>query len=129
MPRVLIVDDDPGVVAALTDGLTLKGYTVTVASDGPEALEKVKEAWPHVVLLDVKLPTMSGLEVLLCIRSFAPAVEVVMVSGIHDEATVQAALTLGASDYLMKPIRLQDLERSVKDCLTRRRRVTSVPLE
>jgi DNA-binding response OmpR family regulator len=102
---------------------------VTVASDGPEALEKIKEAWPHVVLLDVKLPTMNGLEVLLCIRSLAPAVGVVMVSGIHDEATIRAALTMGASDYLTKPIRLQDLERSVEECLTRRPPVSSIPLE
>ena len=129
MSRVLVVDDDPGVVTTLTDVLTLKGYTVTAASDGPEALEKVKEAWPHVVLLDVKLPTMNGLEVLLCIRAVAPVVGVVMVSGLHDEATVQAALALGASDYLMKPIRLQDLERSVKDCLTRRRPATSNRLD
>jgi DNA-binding response OmpR family regulator len=129
MPRVLVVDDDPGVVATLTDVLTLKGYTVTVASDGPEALEQIKETRPHVVLLDIKLPTMNGLEVLLCLRSLAPEVGVVMVSGIHDEGTIRAALTLGANDYLVKPIRLEDLERSVKDCLTRRPPVSSVPLE
>ena len=113
MPRVLVVDDDPGVLASLTEVLPRLGYTVTVASDGPEALEKVKEAWPHVVLLDVKLPTMHGLEVLLCLRAFAPAVGVVMVSGLQDEATIRAALTLGASDYLLKPIRVQELERSL----------------
>jgi DNA-binding response OmpR family regulator len=123
------VDDDPGVLATLTEVLTLQGYTVTVASDGPEALEQVKDARPHVVLLDVKLPTMNGLEVLLCIQALAPAVGVVMVSGLHDEATVQAALTLGASDYLMKPIRLPDLEHSLKDCLTRHPPVPAVPLE
>jgi DNA-binding response OmpR family regulator len=129
MSRVLVVDDDPGVVATLTEVLTRKGCTVTAAADGPEALEKFKEAWPHMVLLDVKLPSMNGLEVLVCIRSLAPTVGVVMVSGLHDEGTVQAALTLGASDYLMKPIRLQDLERSVEECLTRRPPVSSVPVE
>ena len=129
MPRVLVVDDDPDVAAALTDVLTLEGYTVTVASDGPEALEQVKEARPDVVLLDVKLPTMNGLEVLVCLRSLAPEVGVVMVSGIYDEGTIRAALTLGAIDYLVKPIKLQDLERSMKDSLARRPLVNSVPLE
>jgi DNA-binding response OmpR family regulator len=117
MPRVLVVDDDPRVVATLSDVLRLKGYTVDIASDGPEALERVREARPHVVLLDVSLPTMNGLEVLLCIRQLDPTVGVIMVSGICDEVTIRRALTLGAAEYLVKPMKLQELERTLEHAL------------
>ncbi len=111
MPRVLIVDDEPEIVSLLQEFLTLKSYTVSTAGDGPEALRLVKAERPHVVLLDIRLPTMNGLETLRQIREIDREVAVIMVTGINEEATGQAALKLGARDYLTKPVDLRYLER------------------
>lgn len=112
-PRVLVVDDEPGIIAALTGALAHWGYAVSTAPDGPQALEQVKATRPHVVLLDINMPGMDGLEVLRHLRAFDPAIGVIMLSGVGDEETRQTALTLGADDYLRKPTRLEDVERSV----------------
>ena len=119
-PRVLIVDDDPGIVAALTGALAHWGYAVSIASDGPQALQQAQVARPHVVLLDLNMPGMGGLEVLRHLRAFDPAIGVIMMSGAGDEETRQAALTLGAADFLRKPMRLQEVERSVAQRLVTR---------
>ena len=119
-PRVLVVDDEPDIVAALTGALAYRGYAVSTAQDGPEALQQVKAARPHVVLLDINMPGMDGLEVLRHLRAFDPEVGVIMVSGNGDEATRQTALTLGAADFLRKPMRLQEVERSVAGRLVTR---------
>ncbi len=111
MPRVLIVDDEPEIVTLLQEFLTLKGYTVYSAGDGREALRVVKAERPHVVLLDIRMPKMNGLETLRQIREIDREIAVVMVTGINEEATGQAALKLGACDYLRKPLDLRYLER------------------
>ena len=113
IPRVLVVDDEPSIVEALKLSLALKGYAVSTANDGPEALQQVQATRPHVVLLDINLPGMDGLAVLRHLRGLDPEVGVIMVSGIDDEATRQAALALGATDYLTKPMHLLSVERSV----------------
>lgn len=114
MPRVLIVDDEPDIADLLTDALIIRGYSASTAHDGPEALQKVKDVRPHVVLLDIDMPGMNGLEVLRHLRESDPEVVVIMVSGIRDEKTSQAALALGASDYFTKPLDTQALERSLR---------------
>ena len=119
-PRVLVVDDDPGIVAALTGALAHWGYAVCTAPDGPQALQQAKAARPHVVLLDLNMPGMDGLEVLRHLRAFDPELGVIMVSGAGDEETRQTALTLGAADFLRKPMHLQEVERSVAQRLVTR---------
>jgi DNA-binding response OmpR family regulator len=118
MPRVLVVDDEPEIVSLLQEFLTLKGYTVSTAADGPDALRMVKAERPHVVLLDIRLPTMNGLEVLRQLRTIDREVGVIMVTGVHLEETGRAALQLGARDYLTKPIDLQYLERCLWQTVT-----------
>ena len=112
-PRVMVVDDEPGVVEALTEALAHWGYVVSTAQDGLQALQQLKAARPHVVLLDINMPGMDGLEVLRRLRAFDPEVRVIMVSGQSDDETRRTALTLGAADYLQKPMRLHEVERSV----------------
>jgi DNA-binding response OmpR family regulator len=113
VPRVLIVDDEPDFVELLREFLTAKGYEVAVASDGEEALRKVKEDRPHLVLLDVRMPRMSGLEVLKQLREIDHEVGVIMVTAVDEEETGREALKLGAFDYLIKPLDLKYLERSL----------------
>lgn len=113
MPRVLVVDDEPQVVELLQEFLAAKGYQVLTASDGEEALQKVKEERPHVVLLDMRMPKMNGLEVLKRVREIDHEVGVIMVTGVMEEETGRQALQLGAFDYITKPLDLKYLERSL----------------
>ena len=113
MPRVLIVDDEPHAVELLSEFLTGKGYQVLTASNGDEALCKVKEERPHLVLLDVCMPKMSGLEVLRRVREIDQEVGIIMVTAVHEEETGRKALTMGAFDYITKPLDLRYLEQSL----------------
>ena len=113
MARVLVVDDEPQGVELLCEFLRGKDYQVSTATDGREALRLVKEERPHLVLLDICMPGMDGLEVLRQIREIDREVGVIMVTALHEEAIGRQAMTLGAYDYITKPVDLQYLETSV----------------
>ena len=113
MSRVLVVDDEPHALELLTEFLTAKGYEVITASNGDEALCKVKEERPHLILLDVCMPKMSGLEVLHRVREIDREVGIIMVTALHEEETGRMALRLGAFDYITKPLDFKYLERSL----------------
>jgi len=111
MARVLVVDDEPDAIDLLREFLTTKGYEVLAASNGEEALRKVKEDRPHLILLDVRMPKMSGLEVLGQVREIDREVGVIMVSAVNEEETGRKALKMGAFDYITKPLDFDYLER------------------
>lgn len=113
MPRVLVVDDEPDAVELLQEFLTSKGYDVITAGDGDEALRKVKAERPHLILLDVRMPKMNGLEVLRQVRQIDKEVGVIMVTAVNEEETGRQSLELGAFDYIVKPLDLEYLERSL----------------
>lgn len=111
--RVLVVDDEPDAVELLREFLMTKGYEVITASDGEEALRKVKEERPHLILLDVRMPKMDGLAVLHQVREIDKEVGVIMVTGVNEEQIGRQAMALGAFDYIVKPLDLPYLERSL----------------
>ncbi len=111
--RVLVVDDDPATVELLQDFLVAKGYEVLTASDGAEALRTVKAERPHLLLLDVMMPKLDGLEVLRQVKAIDPTVGVIMVTGVNEEAIGRQAMALGAFDYIVKPLDLPYLEQSL----------------
>ncbi len=111
MPKVLVVDDEPAIVEVLQTFLTRNGHTVRTAFDGPTALQSVQADRPDVVLLDLRMPGMSGLEVLRCIREIDQELKVIILSGILDEETRQQVLDLGAHACLPKPVDPRVLER------------------
>jgi DNA-binding response OmpR family regulator len=113
MARVLVVDDEPDAVELLREFLVGKGYEVLSASDGEEALQKLKEERPHLILLDVRLPKMNGLEVLRKVREIDTEVGVIMVTAVNEVETGRQALQMGAFDYITKPLDLKYLERSL----------------
>jgi CheY-like chemotaxis protein len=113
MARVLVVDDEPDAVELLQEFLAGKGYEVVTAANGEEALQRVKEDRPHLILLDVRMPGMSGLEVLRQVRRIDQEVGVIMVTAVNEEETGRQALALGAFDYVVKPLDLTYLERSL----------------
>ena len=116
--RVLVVDDDPAAVELLQEFLTAKGYEVITAGDGAEGLRRVKEERPHLILLDIQMPKMDGLEVLRHIRAIDKEVRVIMITGVNEEATVRQAMALGAFDYIVKPLDLQYLEQNLWNKIT-----------
>ena len=111
--RVLVVDDEPKAVELLQEFLQGKGYEVLTASDGAEALRTVKVERPHLILLDIQMPKMDGLEVLRQIREIDPTIGVIMVTGVNEEAVGRKAVELGAFDYIVKPLDLPYLERTL----------------
>jgi DNA-binding response OmpR family regulator len=113
MSRVLVVDDEPDAVELLTEFLTAKGYEVIAASNGEEALRRLQEDRPHLILLDVRMPKMDGLEVLRRAREIDQAVGIIMVTAVHEEETGRRALQMGAFDYITKPLDLKYLEQSL----------------
>jgi len=111
MARILVVDDEPDAVELLVEYLTGKGHTVTSAASGPEALHKLKEDRPHLILLDIMMPGMSGLEVMKRARAIDSEVGIIVVTAAHDEELGRQALTLGAFDFITKPIDFQHLDQ------------------
>ena len=113
MGRILVVDDEVEACNVLHEFLTIKGYEVQTASDGPAALEAVKDFRPHIVLLDMIMPGMGGVDVLKEIKRVAPAVGVIMVTVVTNQEKAKETLHLGAYDYITKPVDLNYLENVV----------------
>jgi CheY-like chemotaxis protein len=105
MPRILIVDDELTVRMLLRDVLEIEGYEVVEAEDGPEALALMAQQRPDLVLLDIMMPGMSGIDVLAQVRSDVALhdLPVVLLTAAGDDDTTWAGWTTGASLYLNKP--------------------------
>lgn len=116
--RILIVDDEPHMLRYMSTLLDTDGYAVETASSGVEALEKVKKDLPpNLILLDVVMPDMDGLQTLEHLRAIRPGVKVVMLSCVSEPQTVVRAIHLGAQDYLSKPFRKDELDSVLQRCL------------
>jgi two-component system, OmpR family, response regulator RegX3 len=116
--RVLVVEDEESYRAALAAGLSLEGFDVDVAPDGSEGLRHFADHPPDIVLLDMLLPGMHGMEVCRRMRALAP-VPIVMVSAVDTELDVVLGLELGAADYVTKPFRLRELVARMQAILRR----------
>ena len=113
MKKILVVDDEIIIRDLLEDFLSRKGYDVYTASDGSGGIAKVKEIKPHIVLLDILMPGMDGIDTLKEIRRIDPRVGVIMITGVLDGELGKRAMELGASDYITKPLNLHYLETAV----------------
>ncbi|MBI5623605.1 MAG: response regulator [Elusimicrobia bacterium] len=108
-PRVVAIDDDPAVIELLGSVLALSGYDVACAENGQKGLELVRKNKPQLVLLDVSMPVMDGVETLKRIREFDPRVGVVMVTGNSSLDMMEQCRAYGAFDYLVKPFSMDYL--------------------
>lgn len=120
---VLLVDDEAEFIETLGKRLARRGLTVHLAGSGPEALEAVQAHALDVVVLDVKMPGMDGIEVLQKIKQMKPGLEVLMLTAHANVEVAMQGMELGAFDYLMKPVELDDLLYKIQDankkkCLT-----------
>jgi two-component system response regulator RegX3 len=116
---VLIVEDEESFIDALQSGLTREGFTVTIARDGAEALDIYERLAPDLILLDVMLPKVSGIDVCREIRSKSN-VPIIMVTAKGAEIDTVVGLEVGADDYITKPYRLRELVARMRAVLRRR---------
>jgi two-component system nitrogen regulation response regulator NtrX len=118
--EILVIDDEPGIRQALRQMLEYEGYGVRTASDGPSAIESYRERPADLVLLDIKMAPMDGLEVLEKLRAVDPDASIVMVSGHGTVETAVEALKRGAFDFLEKPPDRDILLRRIANALAER---------
>ena len=119
--NVLVVDDEDDFREVTTKRLTKRGLKVWDAESGAKALEIIEESRIDVVLLDVKMPGMDGIETLRHIRNLKPLVEVVLLTGHASVDSGIEGMKLGAFDYLMKPIELEPLLEKLADAYEKKR--------
>jgi two-component system alkaline phosphatase synthesis response regulator PhoP len=119
LPKVLIVEDDDSMMAALRDGFQYEGYAVTLARDGADGLRQATETAPDLVILDVMLPKMSGLDVCRDIRKAGNNVPIIMLTARGQEIDKVLGLKLGADDYITKPFGFLELMARVEAVLRR----------
>lgn len=121
-PTILVVDDDSGIREYLASLLSLEGYRVEAAPGGVEALARLDNGLkPDVVILDIMMPGMDGIETLAHLREKDPELSVIMLSGVGQTATVVRAMKAGAYDYIHKSFEADELQMAVEKALERRR--------
>jgi DNA-binding response OmpR family regulator len=107
--KVLLVDDEYEFVSTLAERMGLRGIDAATAGDGEEGLRMVEEVHPQIVVLDLMMPGMSGVEVLQQIKARHPEIRVILLTGHGSTREGIEGMRLGADDYLMKPINIDDL--------------------
>ena len=122
--KILVVEDEPNMVAGLRDNFEFEGYQVITARDGVEGLQRALDESPDLVVLDVMMPKMSGLEVCKQLRAKRGSIPIIMLTARGQEVDKVVGLELGADDYVTKPFSIRELLARVKAVL---RRTSVVP--
>ena len=117
--RILVVDDDPEIISFVKRGLAYEGYTVDTAADGPEALSKAREREPDLIILDIMMPGIDGIEVAKRLRQGGD-VPILMLTAKGTIADKVTGLESGADDYLVKPFAFDELLARARALLRRR---------
>src|SRR5690606_19624254 len=117
--KLLIVDDELSLQKALCKGFAKLGYAVDAAADGEEALERYYSSFYDVIVLDLNLPKLDGIEVLKEIRKEDPETRIIILSARSEVEDKVLGLDLGANDYLAKPFHFRELEARVRALLRR----------
>lgn len=118
--RVLIVDDEEELVSALEERLNLRGFQAAGVTTGTAALQYLADSPCDVVLLDVKMPGLGGLEVIRQIKQAHPKLEVILLTGHGSAQDADAGMELGAFDYVMKPVKIDVLVRLLLEAAARK---------
>ena len=115
--HILLVDDDAQIRTSLSEALEDFGFLVDLAESAEEALSKIASSKPDIVLSDIRMPGMDGIELLKLLRERTPDVDVVLMTAFDDMPTVVSAMREGAFDFLVKPVNLDELEEVLKRAL------------
>jgi two-component system KDP operon response regulator KdpE len=116
--RILVVDNEPQILRVLSRSLTSEGYEIRVASDGEEALAALSEWTPDLVITDLAMPKMDGLELCRRLRTFS-SIPIVVLSASSEERIKVEALDLGADDYITKPFSMDELRARARAAMRR----------
>jgi two-component system alkaline phosphatase synthesis response regulator PhoP len=119
MNKILVVEDEPDMVLGLKDNFEFEGYEVITASDGTAGLEKARSQKPDLVILDIMLPKLSGLEVCKALRGEGFEAPIIMLTARGQEIDKVVGLELGADDYVTKPFSIRELLARVRAILRR----------
>ena len=117
-PRILVVDDEPGIIRALQTSLEANGFETLAATNGSEALEAIDEELPDLLILDIIMPKMDGFEVCRRVRQLSE-IPIIMLSARKSEEDKVRCLNLGSDDYISKPFSMNELVARVKAVLRR----------
>jgi DNA-binding response OmpR family regulator len=123
--KILLVEDDPSILRGLQMNLSLEGFQLIAARDGEEALKFARQHQPDLIVLDLMLPKVSGIDVIRELRAVDPDTAVVVLSAKDQEGDKVLALSLGADDYVTKPFSVAELVARIRAALRRRRRGTT----
>ena len=110
MAKILVADDEREICQFLEGFLTRRGYEVITARDGVEALSRIESERPHLVILDIRMPKMDGIEVLKKAKELDRSIGVIMLTAISEESVAKKTLEQGADDYITKPFDLEYLD-------------------
>jgi len=127
MAKILIVEDEDSILMALEDDLSMEGYSVTGEKNGARALEKAREGGFDLIILDLMLPGLDGLEVCKRLRAEANSTPILMLTAKSQEVDKVLGLELGADDYVTKPFSPRELQARVKALLRRGRPMDNTP--
>jgi two-component system response regulator HydG len=117
--KILVVDDDNIHCFMLKSTLSRWGYKVSTAEDGLTAIEKVQKQIFDLVLMDIRMPRISGLEALVEIKSYNPSIPVILMTAYAAEENIAEARKRGASDFLTKPFDMDELKKAISRALTK----------
>lgn len=116
--KLLIIDDEAGIIGEVRDFFTEEGFEVRTADSGKDGLKLIREFAPEILILDIKLPDISGLEVLKTCKEVSPSTKVIVVTGYVDQGIIDEAERLGRDAFLQKPFDLmlivEEVERLLK---------------
>ena len=115
MKKMLVVDDEMEICDFLKSFFEERDFIVSTANSGEQAISEMQQARPQIVLLDVHMPGMDGMNVLKHIKTQQPAVKVIMVTALETREKIEEAMRLGADNYITKPLSLEYLERDVQE--------------
>ena len=117
-PHILVADDEDDLRTLLGDLLAGAGYDVSSAADGEEAIALIRSDKPDLVMLDIRMPRMNGIEVLKFVNQHYPSLRVVMLTGFADLNYAMEAREFGARDFISKPYKIDDILETVSRILT-----------
>jgi DNA-binding response OmpR family regulator len=121
--RILIVDDEINVVKILKDRFVHLEYEVETASDGQQALEKVADFSPHLIILDIRMPKISGLEILGRVKTTYPHIRILVITASQKDDTHTACMEKGADGFILKPFKTREIIEKVENIIK-----TNVPV-
>ena len=120
--KVLLVDDEVEFASTLAERLNIRGYDTSAVYSADVVLEKVRSDMPDVVILDLKMPGTSGLDILKAIKQFNNAIEVILLTGHGSEQCTAECASGGAFDYIMKPVEIDSLTAKIDMALGKKQK-------